>query len=263
MKKFLLLVVFLILATIGTAAYLMLGKPESPAGQWVKSQYDAYVLPHLPESLTQKGVPAPAESEAQPVDTAAAATLPNDVADAPAAPVVPVAEVEASDSSELEQVVSEVTLAVPPTAEAQIADPKPVKKAKPFSKENWYSGKVLAASDIRGKTVLVYVWDANDPRSVAMLARVQQTWNGFKHKPFTLIGSHRGERSAKVQKALKAQKVTFPVYQDAYLPCEPREIPEMPYFYVENPEGRLIYRGISDVGATEAVVNSISNSIGR
>lgn len=149
-----------------------------------------------------------------------------------------------------------------PAPVAAPAAPAPA-KPKPFAKENWYSGKYLTASDIRGKVVLVYVWDKDEARSVAMLARIQQTWAGFKHKPFTVIGSHRGERSKQVGKLIKAKKVTFPVYQDAFLPNEPKNISTTPYMYVVNPDGKIIYRGGSDVDATEAVVNAISNCIGR
>lgn len=256
MKKFLLFVIFLLLAAAGTAAYLMLKMPETPAGKWVRAQYETYVVPHLPQAAEAEPAPsADAETVAPEVPDEASVAVPD--------PVVTKKPAKAAPAVTKKPGETEAPAAEPQAEAVPEAKAAPVKKAKPFSKENWYAGKYLSANDVRGKVVLVFVFDVDDERSVAMLPRVQQTWEGFKHKPFTVIGSHRGTRSNKVLKAIKAKKVTFPVYQDAYLPCEPENIPETPYFYVVKPDGKLGFRGLSDMAATEAIVNFLSNATGR
>lgn len=252
MKKFLIFVLLLALAAAGAGYYLMTYRPDTPEGKWVKAQYDRF-FPRPADA-------APAEESAADAPDAPAESAAEAAPEAPAEQKVPAAENPADPAPPEETAEPSGPETSAPAAAPAAA---PVRKPKPFSKENWYAGKKLTAADVRGKTVLVYLFDVDDARSVAMLARVQQTWAGFRHKPFTVIGSHRGARSAKVLRALKAHKVTFPVYQDAYLPCEPESIPELPYFYVAKPDGKLGFRGVSDTGATEAVVNILSDSLGK
>lgn len=254
MKKFILFLLLLVLLAAGAAAYLMYCRPETPAGAWVKAQYDRF----FPAADTAGAADAADVADAEP--------------DAPAEPdgeAVPEASPETKPPLAEKKVVRAEKPDIPEPPEAAVsgeeppAAPVPKPKPKPFSKANWYAGKKLTADDVRGRTVLVCLFDVADARSVAMLGRVQKTWESFRHKPFTVIGSHRGARSKKVLKALQTQKVTFPVYQDAYLPCEPAPIDETSYFYVVKPNGRLGYHGVSDLEATEAVVNILSDSIGQ
>ncbi|MGN0855014.1 MAG: TlpA family protein disulfide reductase [Kiritimatiellia bacterium] len=259
MKRFLAFVLSLALVSLGAAVRIVLRRPDTPVAGWLYAQYDRYAPASFPRRAQPTAMAAEdtaGENAEVPVEE------PPQLPDGPAEPVaVPAPPPKVFSAPPVaEESVDGVSA---PVAATGSAEETPKKKAKPFSKENWYAGKRLTAADVRGKTVLVYLFDVADERSVAMLSRVQRTWEGFRHKPFTVIGSHRGARSNKVVKVLKARKVTFPVYQDAFLPGEPANIPELPYFYVIEPNGRLGYCGRGDMEATEAVVNSISNSIGH
>lgn len=131
---------------------------------------------------------------------------------------------------------------------------KPWKGLEP---ENWYCGKKLTESALEGKIVMVYVFSESSEDSVALLPRIESVWSAYKTKPFVVIGSHRGGKSAKAENLIKKAKVTFPVYEDAGRTTEPSSGGRYPIVYVVNDKGRMIYRGRSDLEATEAVVTAI------
>ena len=140
--------------------------------------------------------------------------------------------------------------------------PAPAKADGPWqglTTENWYAGRKLMPVDLKGKIILVYEFDLAYQDSVDLLPRIQSAWTGFRHKPFVVIGSYRGEKSDKVKKILAQKKITFSVYQDAAFSGEPRGVSRYPYLYVVNDQGRLIYHGRSDCDATEAVVTAFGN----
>ena len=139
--------------------------------------------------------------------------------------------------------------------------PKPtVDLSKPWKglePENWYCGKKLTEKSLEGKIVMVYVFSESSEDSVALLPRIENVWSAYKSKPFVVIGSHRGGKSAKVANLIKKSKVTFPVYEDAGRTKEPSAGGRYPIVYVVDDSGQMIYRGRSDLEATEAVVTAI------
>ena len=139
--------------------------------------------------------------------------------------------------------------------------PKPtVDLSKPWKglePENWYCGKKLTEKSLEGKIVMVYVFSESSEDSVALLPRIENVWSAYKSKPFVVIGSHRGGKSAKVANLIKKSKVTFPVYEDAGRTKEPSTGGRYPIVYVVDDSGKMIYRGRSDLEATEAVVTAI------
>ena len=139
--------------------------------------------------------------------------------------------------------------------------PKPaVDLSKPWKglePENWYCGKKLTEKSLEGKIVMVYVFSESSEDSVALLPRIENVWSAYKSKPFVVIGSHRGGKSAKVANLIKKSKVTFPVYEDAGRTKEPSAGGRYPIVYVVDDTGKMVYRGRSDLEATEAVVTAI------
>ena len=139
--------------------------------------------------------------------------------------------------------------------------PKPtVDLSKPWKglePENWYCGKKLTEKSLEGKIVMVYVFSESSEDSVALLPRIENVWSAYKSKPFVVIGSHRGGKSAKVANLIRKSKVTFPVYEDAGRTKEPSAGGRYPIVYVVDDSGQMIYRGRSDLEATEAVVTAI------
>ena len=153
---------------------------------------------------------------------------------------------------------------VEPKAEEPGKSAEPPKPAVDLSKpwkglepENWYCGRKLTESALDGKIVMVYVFSESNEDSVALLPRIESVWSAYKSKPFVVIGSHRGGKSAKVASIIKKSKVTFSVYEDAGRTQEPGAGGRYPIVYVVDDTGRMIYRGRSDLEATEAVVTAI------
>ena len=169
----------------------------------------------------------------------------------------------------------EQQVAEQPKAEEPEEEPKaeePVKSAEPpkpvvdlskpwkgLEPENWYCGKKLTESSFDGKIVMVYVFSSADEDSVALLPRIENVWSAYKTKPLVVLGSHRGGKSAKVENLIKKAKVTFPVYEGAGRTQEPSAGGRYPIVYVVDDKGRMIYRGRSDLEATEAIVTAIPN----
>ena len=171
---------------------------------------------------------------------------------------------------EPESQVAAETQAEEPEEETQAEEPeKPVEQPKPavdlskpwkgLEPENWYCGKKLTESALEGKIVMVYVFSESSEDSVALLPRIESVWSAYKTKPLVVIGSHRGGKSAKAENLIKKAKVTFSVYEDAGRTKEPGTGGRYPIVYVIDDKGRMIYRGRSDLEATEAVVTAIPN----
>ena len=141
--------------------------------------------------------------------------------------------------------------------------PKPAadlsKPWKGLEPENWYCGKKLTESSFNGKIVMVYVFSESSEDSVALLPRIESVWSAYKTKPLVVLGSHRGGKSAKSETLIRKAKVTFPVYEDAGRTQEPSAGGRYPIVYVVDDMGRMIYRGRSDLEATEAIVTAIPN----
>ena len=153
--------------------------------------------------------------------------------------------------------------AKPEEPEKSAKPPKPVvdlsKPWKGLEPENWYCGKKLAESSFDGKIVMVYVFSESSEDSVALLPRIENLWSAYKSKPLVVLGSHRGGKSAKSETLIKKAKVTFPVYEGAGRTQEPSAGGRYPIVYVVDDTGHMIYRGRSDLEATEAIVTAIPN----
>ena len=170
---------------------------------------------------------------------------------------------------------SEPQVAEQPKVEEPEEEPKaeePVKSAEPpkpvvdlskpwkgLEPENWYCGKKLTESSFDGKIVMVYVFSESSEDSVALLPRIENVWSAYKSKPLVVLGSHRGGKSAKTENLIKKAKVTFPVYEGAGRTQEPSAGGRYPIVYVVDDTGHMIYRGRSDLEATEAIVTAIPN----
>ena len=153
--------------------------------------------------------------------------------------------------------------AKPEEPEKSAKPPKPVvdlsKPWKGLEPENWYCGKKLAESSFDGKIVMVYVFSESSEDSVALLPRIENLWSAYKSKPLVVLGSHRGGKSAKSETLIKKAKVTFPVYEGAGRTQEPSAGGRYPIVDVVDDTGHMIYRGRSDLEATEAIVTAIPN----
>lgn len=129
-----------------------------------------------------------------------------------------------------------------------------------LDEEHHYSGPALTDKSLEGKVVLVESWGVNLEESCEVQARMQQLWTSFKTKPFVIIGSHcAGKSEEKVAAVVAAKKLTFPMYEKAGLAENAPNVGSLPYFYVVNHRGRVVYSGNQDRDAEEALVTAIAD----
>lgn len=123
---------------------------------------------------------------------------------------------------------------------------------------SYYAGPKITEADLLGKVVLVDCWGVNCPPCRALLPRMEQIWQSFKSKPFVLLGSHRqGKAPEKVAELVKANKLTYPQYNAAGVASGEPSFRGIPFLYVVNHRGKIVYSGSDERAATEAVVNAL------
>ncbi|MCR5413562.1 MAG: redoxin domain-containing protein [Kiritimatiellae bacterium] len=122
---------------------------------------------------------------------------------------------------------------------------------------SWYSGDKLTEADLAGKVVLVDQWGIHCPPCQKLLPRMEKIWNSFKSKKFILLGSHHQPGSAEeVRAVISKKKLTYPIYNQADLIGAPSSN-GLPFMYVVNHNGQVVYSGRDDKAAIEAVVNAL------
>ena len=123
---------------------------------------------------------------------------------------------------------------------------------------NHYSGPLVTEADLLGKVVLVDEWGVRCPPCRALLPGMESLWSAYKSKPFVLLGSHRqGNQPDQVKELVKANKLTYPIYERAGLVGEPSGDGRLPFMYVVNHRGKVVYAGRSHQEATQAVVEAL------
>lgn len=127
-----------------------------------------------------------------------------------------------------------------------------------LSDDAHYAGPKLTEQDLTGKVVLVDCWGVHCPPCRALLPRMEQLWKSFKSKPFVLVGSHcQGRNPEKVKELVEANKLTYPIYERFGLADGEPSFRALPFMYVVNHRGRVVYSGSDERAATEALVTAI------
>lgn len=127
-----------------------------------------------------------------------------------------------------------------------------------LTESDHYSGPKLTEQDLSGKVVFVDCWGVNCPPCRALLPRIEQIWQSFKHKPVVVVGSHcQGRAPDKVAELVKANKLTYPIYERFGLAAGEPSFNGLPFMYVVNHRGKVVYAGNGEREATEALVNAI------
>ena len=126
--------------------------------------------------------------------------------------------------------------------------------------DHHYSGPKLTEKDLEGKVVLVDCWGVKCPPCRALLPRMQEIWTHFDQKKFVLIGSHcQGKQPEAVKELVDANKLTYPIYERFGLAEGAPEFRAIPFLYVVNHRGRVVYSGHDEREATEALVTAIAD----
>ena len=124
---------------------------------------------------------------------------------------------------------------------------------------NYYSGPKISAADLAGKVVMVDQWGINCPPCRALLPSMQKLWNANKAKPFILIGAHcQGRNPEKVKELVDANKLTYPIYDWAGLADAPSSGGGLPFMYVVDHRGKVVYSGRNHDEAEAAVQKAIA-----
>jgi len=125
---------------------------------------------------------------------------------------------------------------------------------------NWISGPKLTPESLEGKVILVDEWGVNCPPCRALLPRIEEIWQAFRHKGLVVIGSHRQGNEGKRILELRAEnKLTYPIYIGAGIDGEPSNGGGIPFMYVINTAGEIVYSGRDERAATTAIVNALTD----
>ena len=130
-----------------------------------------------------------------------------------------------------------------------------------LSDDGHYCGSKLTAASFAEKVVLIYNFETSREGSYDTMARVQEIWTSFSSKPFIVVGAHHGGKSDKAKEVAKSQKVTFPVYEGLYYDGNGKKSTDSKLCVIDH-RGKIVFTGVSDRDATEALVTAIGN-VGR
>jgi len=126
---------------------------------------------------------------------------------------------------------------------------------------HYLGGRKTSSGYLQGKVVLVDRWGAGCPPCRELLPRVEELWRSFKGKQFVVLGGHcKGWGDAeRVKKLIDDNGLTYPVYEDAGLAAGEPKFKAIPFLYVVDPTGKLVYRGHSEQDATQALVIALTD----
>lgn len=123
---------------------------------------------------------------------------------------------------------------------------------------------MLTEADLSGKVVMGACWGVNNPPSKVMLPQMEQIWQRLKDKPFLFVASSR-QGGGGMGNLVKKHGLTFPIYERFGLPQFEKigifqgdpNLPTLPYFFVVDHRGSVVYSGKDMSAATEAAVAAL------
>ena len=147
-------------------------------------------------------------------------------------------------------------LAMALSVPAQEAKPGPVWSG--LTEANYYSGPKISASDLAGKVVMVDCWGYQCGPCIRYLPHMETLWKKYRTKPFVLIGSHcQGRQPEEVAALVKANKLTYPVYDFVNIQNPPDGGNTLPFMYVVDHRGKVVYAGRDIKEAEKAIAKAI------
>lgn len=140
-----------------------------------------------------------------------------------------------------------------------------------LKESGYYSGPKLTEAELAGKVVLVDCWGVHCPPCRALLPRLEALWKSLKAKPFMLVGNHcQGRKPNEVQALVEANKLTYPIYDWFGLAEGAPSFSGLPFLYVVDHRGKVVYSGhdltaaedaikkaIAEIGAPESLCNGV------
>lgn len=126
---------------------------------------------------------------------------------------------------------------------------------------HYIAGRKASEGYLQGKVVLVDRWGLGCPPCRKLLPRVEELWRSFRTKPFVVIGGHcKGWGDAEgIQKLAKDLGLSYPIYEDAGLADDEPQFGGIPFLYVVDETGRVLYKGHDERQATQVVVTALTD----
>jgi len=127
--------------------------------------------------------------------------------------------------------------------------------------DNYLAGRKASEGYLQGKVVLVDRWGLGCPPCRRLLPRVEEIWRSFRTKPFVVLGGHcKGWGDADgIRKLAKDLGLTYSIYEDAGLAVDEPRFSGIPFLYVVDETGKVLYKGHSERVATETVVQALTD----
>ena len=127
--------------------------------------------------------------------------------------------------------------------------------------DHYLAGRKASEGYLQGKVVLVDRWGLGCPPCRKLLPRVEEIWSSFRTKPFVVLGGHcKGwGDAAGVKKLAKELGLTYSVYEDAGLAEGEPSFNAIPFLYVVDETGKVLYMGHDERTATQVVVTALTD----
>lgn len=128
---------------------------------------------------------------------------------------------------------------------------------------NYYSGPKITAEDLSGKVVFVDCWGYRCGPCRNLLPKMELLWKKNKNKPFVLIGNHcQAREPSEVMALVKQNRLSYPIYQGAGIENRPDSGGRLPFMYVVDHRGKVVYSG-RDINEAEKAVSKALDRIGK
>ena len=126
---------------------------------------------------------------------------------------------------------------------------------------SYLAGRKASEGYLQGKVVLVDRWGLGCPPCRALLPRVEEIWESFRTKPFVVLGGHcKGWGDAEgVKKLAKDLQLTYSIYEDAGLAVGEPQFSAIPFLYVVDETGKVVYMGHDERAATQSIVQALTD----
>ena len=126
---------------------------------------------------------------------------------------------------------------------------------------HYLAGRKASEGYLQGKVVLVDRWGLGCPPCRKLLPRVEEIWKSFRTKPFVVLGGHCagwGDEEG-VRKLAKDLGLTYSIYEDAGLGVGEPQFSGIPFLYVVDETGKVVYMGHDERTATQVVVTALTD----
>lgn len=140
-----------------------------------------------------------------------------------------------------------------PVAEASVA-------WRNLDEAHYLSGRRTSEGYLVGKVVLVDRWGLRCPPCRKLLPLLEQHWQTFRNQDFVLIGGHCSGwgSAAGVRDFAREQGLTYSIYEEAGLLKNEPNFNGIPFLYVVDPWGKVIFRGRNDRLAVDYIVGALA-----